>query len=94
MAVVTHLTTFKLKGPMDLKLTTIAGLLQKNPLLELLELTDLNVRGSRGAQEGPIELPHLNELSVRYTSCRYILALLSLPSLKHLWVSSRGGQNP
>jgi hypothetical protein len=95
MKVATHLTVFKLEGTVNLKLETLAKFLRMNTSLKTLELKNLSVRGSPGWQrEEPIELPHLDELSVRDATCGYALALLRLPSLKQLRVSSSGEQDP
>ena len=95
MKVVTHLTAFKLQGPVDLDLATLAEFFRKNPSLESLELIGLSAWESPiYHQEEPIELPYLTELSVRNSGCGRALALLALPSLKRLCVSSCAKRDP
>jgi hypothetical protein len=95
MNVAVQLTMFKLKGPIDLKLSTLADFLRRNTSLESLELDDLDVsRASRSEREEPIVLPHLTRLSVCHATCRHILRLLDLPSLKRFRVLSLEGRNP
>ena len=93
--VATHLTVFKLKGTMSLELGTLAEFLRRNTSLSSLELTGLTLWKSSGwHREALIELPHLYKLSIRDATCGCALALLRLPSLKRLRVSSSGGQDP
>lgn len=93
--VATNLTAFKLRGTVDFKLETLTKFFRRNTSLETLELIDLNVwRPSSGHGEQLIELPHLKTLSVRDGTCGSALAVLCLPSLKRLRVSSNGGQDP
>ena len=95
MKLATHITTFKLQGPIKLELVTLAEFFRGNALLESLELTNLNVRvPSRYQEEEAIELPHLKRLLIRDATCGCVLALLNLPSLHHLRVSSRTRRNP
>lgn len=94
MNVVTQLTTFKLKGPMGIELTTLVEFLRRNLSLESLELTDVDVRRPLNSKrEEPIELPHLTQLSVHKGTCGSALSLLNLPSLKRLWAFSFKDQN-
>ena len=92
--VATHLTSFKLRGAIGVELTTLTEFFQRNASLESLELIDLSVRGpSTHRLEERIDLPHLKQLSVRHAAYGCALALLNLPSLEHLRVSSRTRYN-
>lgn len=91
-----NLTTLRLTGPMDLEPTGFAELLRRNTSLRSLGLTHVNVREPPSCcQEESIELPHLNELRVYdgAGTCRHALALLNLPSLRALSVSSTAEQS-
>ena len=93
MKVAKNLTTLKLQGPMDLQLAAFAEFLRANTSLESLSLIHLDALGSPGRREEPINLPHLNALLVHHAKCECVLALLTLPSLGSLAVSSTGGQS-
>ena len=93
--VATHLTRFRLKGPMRLELPTLIQFFRRNISLETLELMGLDVwRSPENYREEPIELPHLTTLSIHRVTCQCILPLVNLPSLNRLWVFSPKGQNP
>jgi hypothetical protein len=93
--VATHLTKFKLKGPMRLELPTLIEFFRRNTSLESLELMDLDVwRPPNSYREEPIELPHLTELSIHNATCGCMLSLLALPSLNCLWVCLFKGRDP
>ena len=89
MKVAKNLTTLKLQGPLVLELAVFAELLRMNTSLESLNLSHLNAQESPGhRREEPINLPHLDTLSVFNATCGCALTLLTLPSLKTLVVSS------
>ena len=93
VTVASHLTAIKL-GPMEFDLATIVEFFRRNKTLESLHLTSLVVWESPSyPQKRRIELPHLNELSVRDAACGSVLALLNLPSLKYLLVTSCARRN-
>lgn len=95
MNVVTSLTIFRLKGTKTLKLETLAKFFRRNTSLETLELINLDVwKPSNWHRIEPIVLPHLVKLSVRDATCGCALALLRLPSLEQLRISSIRGQDP
>ena len=89
-----HITTLELRGPMDLKFETLSGFFRRNLTLQTLELIDLDVLDlfDRHLEE-PVELPHLNRLSVVNTACGRLPTVLRLPSLRHLHVLSSGPQD-
>lgn len=94
-----NLTALQLKGPMDFELAVFAEFFRRNTSLESVHLTCVNVRESHRShsnfQEESIKLPHLNKLTVLEggQTCGRALALLTLPSLQHLSVSSLGGES-
>jgi len=93
--VATHLTTFKLEGPIRLELPTLVEFFRRNTSLESLEFTNLDVwRPLNNHRAEPIELPHLTTLLVRDATCGCMLSLLKLPSLNRLCVFSLKGRNP
>ena len=93
--VVTHLTTFKLEGPIRLELPTLIEFFRRNTSLESLELTNLDVwRPLNNHRVEPIELPHLTTILVRDATCGCLLSLLNLPSLNRLCVFSLKERNP
>ena len=94
MNVAVQLTTFKLKGPIDLESSALADFFRRNTSLRSLDLNNLNVlRSSHGRREQPIELPSLTKLAVHNMTSRHILSLLNLPSLIRLWVTSFKGRS-
>ena len=65
MKVATHLTTFRLRGPIDLELVVLTEFFQRNASLESLEPTGLSVqKPSSPRREEAIELPNLKLLSI------------------------------
>ena len=65
MKVATHLTTFRLRGPIDLELVVLTEFFQRNASLESLEPTGLSVqKPSSSRREEAIELPNLKLLSI------------------------------
>ena len=94
ISVATHLTAIELKAIEKLELKTLTEFFRMNTSLETLELTNLLVLEPSGWQmEEPVELPHLNKLTVCDATCGRTLSLLRLPSLKQLRVSSSRGQH-
>ena len=95
ISVATHLTIFKLKGPIRLELPSLIEFFRRNTSLESLELTNLDVQEPLNChREETIELPHLTKLLVRNATCGCMLSLLNLPSLNLLWVYSLKRRNP
>ena len=94
MNVAAQLTTFKLKGPIELEASALTNFFRRNTSLQSLDLNNLNVlESSRNRRGQPIELLYLTKLSVHNATSGHILSLLTLPSLKQLWVTSLKGRS-
>ena len=77
------LTTFKLEGHMVVPSDKLAGFLQRNPVLESLELINLHVPYQWLPQK-PVELHHLTKLSIRNVEHGHIFPHVVVPALKRL----------
>ena len=76
---------------MDLELETLVGIFQRNTSFESVRLECVGIPSPHWKEL--IEPLHLNKLTMRNATCGRTLALLDLPSLKHLlvrWPSGSG----